>query len=76
MSFNFHKLCDGFGQDVINKSYEKAWKKGKIKPTLVDLNDDWCKAAGKHNKYKRLPKYDAKRGLKNKYDDCFERTFK
>lgn len=68
---NFHEMDDRFGQEVVNRSYEKAWKKGKKKPSLEDFNKDWTKVAGKHNKYKKLPKYDANRGLKKNKDIFF-----
>ncbi len=58
----FHKINDMFGQDIINQAYEKAWDSGKSKPTLNELNKAWTKASGRDNPYKKLPKYDAKRG--------------
>ena len=58
------EVLDMVGQDVINNSYEKAWDKGKHKPSLKELNKDWSKVygKGKDKKWKHLPKPDYKRG--------------
>ena len=59
-----HKANDMFGQDVVNRAWEKAWEKGQHKPTLKQVNDEWKKYYGKgeDKKYHRTPKYDPCRG--------------
>lgn len=72
----YHLINDCIGQMVTNHAWEKAWKKGKTKPSHIDFNKDWTKLAGKNNPYKgNLPKYDKGRGNRAKLEDLFKEIF-